>query len=65
MRGAIQAQHVNAYHSRFKHWRHHFNGVATRDLPNYLGWRRAIDGNRISNAEQFLAAALGQTNSQR
>jgi transposase-like protein len=31
---------VNAYHSRLKEWMHHFHGVATKNLPNYLGWRR-------------------------
>lgn len=50
--GAIHVQNVNAYHS-------HFNGVATRYLPNYLGWHWAIDLNRIDCAERFLRAALG------
>ena len=63
VRGAIHVQHVNAYHSRFKGWLFHFNGVATTYLANYLGWRWAIDRNRISNAAQFLAAALGWANS--
>jgi hypothetical protein len=34
---------VNAYHSRFKQWLRPFNGVATKNLPNYLGWRRALE----------------------
>ncbi|WP_426116500.1 IS1595 family transposase [Massilia sp. PWRC2] len=56
--GAIHVQNVNSYHSRFKGWLRHFNGVATRYLANYLGWRWAIDGNRIDCAESFLRAAL-------
>ena len=59
VREAIHIQNVNAYHSRFKRWLHHFNGVATRYLDNYLGWCWAIDLRRIGNAERFLAAALG------
>ena len=57
--GAIHVQNVNGYHSRFKGWLRHFNGVATRYLANYLGWRWAIDGNRIDSPEGFLRAALG------
>jgi len=35
-------QHVNAYHSRLKEWMRRFHGVATKNLPNYLGWRRTF-----------------------
>lgn len=38
---AIHAQNVNAYHERFKAWLMGFRGVASRYLPNYLGWRWA------------------------
>jgi len=31
-------QNVNAYDSRLKNWMHRFHSVATRYLPNYLGW---------------------------
>ncbi len=62
-RGAIHVQHVNSYHGRFKNWLRHFNGVATSYLENYLGWRWAIDEERIGNAERFLRAALGNFNS--
>jgi transposase-like protein len=55
---AIHVQNVNAYHGRFKGWLRHFNGVATRYLDNYLGWRWAIDMGRIASAEGFLRAAL-------
>jgi transposase-like protein len=59
VKGKVHLQNVNAYHSRFKGWLHHFRGVATRYLDNYLGWRWAIDLERISSAERFLRAALG------
>ncbi|MFL6707861.1 MAG: IS1595 family transposase [Massilia sp.] len=59
VRGSVHIQNVNAYHSRFKDWLAHFNGVATRYLENYLGWRWAIDLRRIDTASRFLRAALG------
>jgi len=34
---------VNGYHGRFKEWMRRFHGVATKNLPNYLGWRRALE----------------------
>lgn len=36
-------QNVNAYDSRLKQWMHRFNGVATKYLDSYLGWRRLIE----------------------
>jgi len=33
--------------------------VASRYLPNYLGWRWALDGGRVGSAEGLLRAALG------
>lgn len=57
--GAIHVQNVNAYHSRFRGWLRHFNGVATHYLPNYLGWRWAIDGKRIDSPDILLRAAIG------
>lgn len=39
----FHVQHVNAYDSRLKQWMRRFNGVATRYLPHYLGWRRLIE----------------------
>jgi transposase-like protein len=36
-------QNVNAYDSRLKQWMRRFNGVATRYLDSYLGWRRLIE----------------------
>lgn len=59
VRGAIHVQNVNAYHSRFREWLARFHGVATRYLPNYLGWRWALDGQRISSTDGLLQAAIG------
>ena len=36
-------QNVNGYHSRLKGWMNQFHGVATKYLPNYLGWRRMYE----------------------
>jgi transposase-like protein len=58
-RGAIHVQNVNGYHSRFHTWLRKFNGVATRYLANYLGWRWAIDQQRINSPETLLRAAIG------
>jgi transposase-like protein len=57
--GAVHIQNVNAYHSRFKTWLRHFNGVATSYLANYLGWRWAIDTGRIDHPDDFLKIAAG------
>jgi hypothetical protein len=39
----LHINNVNAYHSRLKQWLARFNGVATNNLPNYLGWRRVLE----------------------
>lgn len=57
--GAYHVQHVNAYHSRLKQWLRGFHGVATKYLPNYLGWRRAFEQRRQLAPETLLNAALG------
>ena len=62
VRGAIHVQNVNAYHSRFHTWLKIFNGVATRYLPNYLGWRWAIDQGRVQSPQTLLRAAIGVFN---
>jgi hypothetical protein len=59
VKGAIHVQNVNAYHSRFRGWLSHFHGVATHYLPNYLGWRWALDAQRIDSPEILLRAAIG------
>ena len=56
--GALHVQNVNAYHSRFKEWLRRFHGVATHYLPNYLGWRWAVDAGRIGSPEMLLRSAL-------
>ena len=56
--GAIHVQNVNAYHARFRQWLTPFRGVASRYLPNYLGWRWALDGYRIKTIEQLLSIAI-------
>jgi transposase-like protein len=63
--GAIHVQNVNAYHQRLREWIARFHGVASRYLPNYLGWRRALDGQRITSAEQLLRIAIKPINSLR
>lgn len=58
-RGVFHIQNVNAYHSRLKTWMRRFNGVATKYLRSYLGWRRMFEreGDDIS-ARRCLLAAL-------
>jgi transposase-like protein len=58
-RGVFHIQNVNAYQSRLKTWRWRCKGVATKYLPNYLGWRRMFEreGENIT-AQRCLLAAL-------
>lgn len=53
-------QTVNGYHSRLKQWLGRFNGIATKNLPNYLGWRRLLEnqGDKLKPST-ILAMALG------
>jgi hypothetical protein len=37
---ADHINNVNAYHGRLKEWMRRFHGVATKNLPSYLSWRR-------------------------
>jgi transposase-like protein len=57
-RGIFHIQNVNAYHSRLKAWMRRFNGVATKYLPSYLGWRRMFEreGDDIGPRRCLLAA---------
>ena len=59
VRGAAHVQNVKAYHSRLREWLRPFHGVATRYLPNYLGWRWILDARRIRSPETLLKATLG------
>ena len=51
---------VNAYHGRLKEWLRRFHGVATKNLPNYLGWRRTLEalGPR-ANPDALILGAIG------
>jgi hypothetical protein len=52
---------VNAYHSRLKEWKRRFHSVAKRNLPNYLGWRRALEASAEPiDPQGWMLAALGQ-----
>ncbi len=51
---------VNAYHSRLKEWMRRFHGVATKNLPNYLGWRRALEAlGSKAKPEEWILGAVG------
>ncbi len=53
---------VNAYHGRLKEWLRRFHGVATKNLTNYLGWRRTLEAlgqNATSTAMILGAIGLG------
>ena len=56
--GAIHVQNVNAYHQRLRQWLSRFRGVASRYLPNYLGWHRTLDSGQVTSAEQLLRIAI-------
>ena len=56
----LHIQNVNAYGGRFKQWLVRFNGVATKYLQIYLGWRRWLEkGADAISSQSALAAALG------
>jgi hypothetical protein len=56
----LHIKNVNAYHSRLKQWLARFNGVATKNLPNYLGCRRALEAWGDQAAPQnWIKSALG------
>lgn len=43
LEGIYHIQHVNAYHCDLKGWINGFiNGVATKNLARYLGWKRFL-----------------------
>lgn len=51
-------QNLNAYMGRLKNWMTRFNGVSTKYLENYLGWRRMLEG-KINTTEFYLNTAMG------
>lgn len=58
--GPNHINNVNAYDSRLHGWMFRFKGVATKYLPNYLGWHRWMDRmGAKAKAKQFLESALG------
>ena len=57
--GIWHVQSVNRYDASLKTWMARFHGVATKYLPNYLGWRRLLDRFKEHlTPQQFLFHAL-------
>ena len=51
---------VNAYHGRLKEWMRRFHGVATKNLANYLSWRRTIEALGVApTPEAWIKGAVG------
>lgn len=51
---------VNAYHGRLKEWLRRFHGVATKNLPNYLGWRRTLEAlGYTASPAAFILGGMG------
>lgn len=51
---------VNGYHGRLKEWMRRFHGVATKNLPNYLGWRRALEAlGQTADPKRWILATVG------
>jgi hypothetical protein len=56
----LHINNANAYHGRLKQWLSRFNGVATKNLPNYLGWRRALEAwDRQLTPQNWIKSAIG------
>jgi transposase-like protein len=56
----LHINNVNAYHGRLKQWLSRFNGVATKNLPNYLGWRRALEAwGDLATPRNWIKSAIG------
>ena len=56
----LHINNVNAYHGRLKQWLRPFHGVATKNLPHYLGWRRMTEAfAHITEPGRWLAGAIG------
>ena len=58
----LHINNVNAYHGRLKEWMRRFHGVATKNLPSYLSWRRTIEvlsTDSVPDAWIMGAAGLG------
>jgi transposase-like protein len=51
---------VNAYHGRLKEWLRRFHGVATKNLPYYLGWRRTLEAlGQDATPSAMILGAIG------
>lgn len=56
--GIYHIQNVNSYTSGLKGWMARFKGVATKNLPTYLGWHRLMArAAETLTAEAYLTAA--------
>jgi hypothetical protein len=45
---------------RLKEWLRRFHGVATKNLPNYLGWRRTLEAlGQQATPDDLLLGAIG------
>ena len=56
----LHINNVNAYHSRLKQWLNRFNGVATKNLPNSLAWRRALEAwAEQATPQSWIKGAIG------
>ena len=56
----LHINNVNAYHGRLKEWLRPFHGVATKNLPSYLSWRRTIEAlSTASTADAWIMGAAG------
>jgi transposase-like protein len=56
----LHINNVNPYHGRLKQWLNRFNGVATKNLPNYLGWRRALEAwGDQATPQSWIRGAIG------
>ena len=56
----LHINNVNAYHGRLKEWMRRFHGVATKNLPSYLSWRRTIEAlSKASVPDAWIMGAAG------
>lgn len=56
--GTYHIQNVNAACQRLKSWMYPFQGVATKYLPNYLGWRRFMESRENLTPSEFWKASV-------
>ena len=57
----LHINNVNAYHGRLKEWMRRFHGVATKNLPSYLSWRRTIEALSTNSVpDAWIMGAAGK-----